>query len=936
MALIPCDSNKVIGPGQSGGGGVTPADAFTKYSQISGTQKGEATRKLLHKISQNAGYPCLSITVASSGIVYVCTTTYRLLSFKLENDKLTLIQNLNLLTPGLSGARTIKAVGSNLYLFDSEPNSKVLKIDISNPAGMFYVDTYDPGIVASIEPTEEYLFVAVNSPYEIRVLNAKTFEIISTFTNPNLYEAREMYIIDDFLFALSIGTTGQNARLFIINKSNPFNLKTQGSIELTDFPFGTGEAFALKVNNEKAYVVGQNTYVNIIDVSNKTNPSLLSSSRVRLITARINNIEIAGDYMVGVINDTDELFLYNVADPLNPFLVETTSTNADMNNPRTLSIVGNTALVVSSDSNYITLWDINGYYMSTFETGNMTIKGKTIMFDDVKISRNLDTWGWGSFNGVFVKNNILAKNLPVSQKIVRSYLDFPEVTYGYYITGDTIEFSGGIQNVSSIVGLTPGMTLVSEAFPAGTVINTVTPPSDITVSNGALGTYTGANLKVDPLYIELGNVTEYLIDDDIQCPYPLKVASSGSSGLVGLADNKYIYTGASGAAILGEIDANSFFALLGKFFISHLSPTARIFDITSDITSTIFMQNLIIFQTPPFSPQNLGTLQNMNVSTQVAQIRGWASGLTITNAFKIKMNDWSFTFGSGVGGTGLTIDGTVSNAIDIKGFDSTLASNESLFYFDPATVSTLQGKVLLNSNAAIGGSFFEAGSADEKSVKVKATACSVPDSTANSYSNALNQGGVQTELLEDQIRRINATFSSVSKERFENFPNGNEKYIGIDDFSATVHISITGLIVAGVNEVANFYIAKGNTDNTIVSFADAGGGEVLITTSQPHNLVDLDIILIEDTVNYDDDYSVTVVSSTELRITAVFVATETGTFAKILKFTKIPNKYSGDEKNTNIISQIELSKNDYIFPVVQHDNGSENWGTSDIQIVIRK
>jgi hypothetical protein len=157
-------NNKYIGNGGgNGGGGLTPADGFTKYSQITGTQKGEATRKLLHKISQNAGYPCLSITVASSGIVYVCTTTYRLLSFKLENDKLTLLQNLNLLGPGLSGARTIKAVGSNLYLFDSEPNSKVLKIDISNPAGMFYVDTYDPGIVGSMEPTEEFLYLLLQT-----------------------------------------------------------------------------------------------------------------------------------------------------------------------------------------------------------------------------------------------------------------------------------------------------------------------------------------------------------------------------------------------------------------------------------------------------------------------------------------------------------------------------------------------------------------------------------------------------------------------------------------------------------------------------------------------------------------------------------------------------------------------------------------------------
>jgi hypothetical protein len=393
-----------------------------------GTQKGIITRKLLYSYTYNSSYTFLSIAISSSGIVYVATNDYRLLSFKLENNSLILIQVLNLLTPGLNGARTIKIIGSYLYLFDSEPDSKVLKIDISNPAGMFYVDTFDPGIVTSMEPTEEYLFVGTSDPVdpdEIIVVNAKTFEEVSTFTDPDLFAPREMYVIDDYLFALSIGEAGQNARLFIIDKSDPFNLKTQGSLELTDFPFGTGEAFALKINNEKAYVVGQNTYVNIIDVSNKTNPSLLSSSRVKLISSRINNIAVFGDYLIGVINDTDEVFLYNVADSINPFLVEDTTTHPDVDNPRTLVVYGNMALVVSYSKTTITFFDIRGYYTPLLETGNLTTKGKTLLLDDVKMSRNLDVWGWGSFNGIFVKNNILAKNLAKNVVGVNSVEDLP-------------------------------------------------------------------------------------------------------------------------------------------------------------------------------------------------------------------------------------------------------------------------------------------------------------------------------------------------------------------------------------------------------------------------------------------------------------------------------------------------------------------------------
>jgi surface protein len=69
---------------------------------------------------------------------------------------------------------------------------------------------------------------------------------------------------------------------------------------------------------------------------------------------------------------------------------------------------------------------------------------------------------------------------------------------------------------------------------------------------------------------------------------------------------------------------------------------------------------------------------------------------------------------------------------------------------------------------------------------------------------------------------------------------------------------------------------------SITAFADAGGGQVTVTTSAAHGLPNGHVMRISGTTNYDGYYEISNVAATTFRITATFVATETGTWQATL------------------------------------------------------
>jgi surface protein len=92
------------------------------------------------------------------------------------------------------------------------------------------------------------------------------------------------------------------------------------------------------------------------------------------------------------------------------------------------------------------------------------------------------------------------------------------------------------------------------------------------------------------------------------------------------------------------------------------------------------------------------------------------------------------------------------------------------------------------------------------------------------------------------------------------------------------------------------FTGSGWDTGSITAFADPGGGQVTVTTSAAHGYANNHVMRITGTTNYDGSYVISNVAATSFRITATFVATETGTWNATLQsgvtLSGVPAQYS--------------------------------------------
>jgi hypothetical protein len=327
---------------------------------------------------------------------------------------------------------------------------------------------------------------------------------------------------------------------------------------------------------------------------------------------------------------------------------------------------------------------------------------------------------------------------------------------------------------------------------------------------------------------------------------------------------------------------------------------------------------------------SLGTISDILVSVNVIRALGFANGLVLTDNAEVIIKTF-ITIGANSGTTHLTFNGTTQGNIQISGFSPTVQSNEFAFDFDTGTtfsgVATIMGCTMNDADLV-----FAATSYDNTTVGFKFLGNSnIPDSTSNAKIGALDEGGTQTLLDQNKIKRINATFSEVSSERFETNSIGNVEYVGFENVTAQLMSTITGTVSTGTNVNMNFFVVKGNSLNTIVSAANPGGGQVTITTSLAHGYSNGDRILQENTTSYNNEYVIAEVTSTTYEITETFVATETGTHGKAILTTKASNDFSGANKNTMLMAHAMMSTNDWMYVAVENTDSTAEWEIEGIQ-----
>lgn len=409
------------------------------------------------------------------------------------------------------------------------------------------------------------------------------------------------------------------------------------------------------------------------------------------------------------------------------------------------------------------------------------------------------------------------------------------------------------------------------------------------------------------------------------------------SNISGIADIEFrdsviTFTGTGDFLTLSDASSGSRF--LRTNLIMNSSGSATCFNFTTT-SSNIFcvIDNVGIIG---FTPFDMGTMDGMILISRDAQFLFFNAGLSLVNNDIIDIGTLS-TVGVNTTTTHLSIGGTTQGAIQITGYTPTIQSNESAIDFDTST--TYESVSVIGCvPKGVTDNFFESGSYDTTTVGFKFVGNTwIPDSTSNAYLNALDQSGVQTLLDQNVIQRINATFTEQGVERFSTDSAGTIEYLGNEEFTSSLLATLTGTVSTGTNIPINFYFAKGNSTNTITSFADAGGGDVTATTSSVHGYTTGDRIIIEDTTNYDSEYSITVLTTTTFSFTATWVATETGSHYQVLEFSKGSNTFtSTSTKNTSMVSQISLVMNDQLFLCVENTGNAGEWETNDIQSIYVK
>lgn len=410
---------------------------------------------------------------------------------------------------------------------------------------------------------------------------------------------------------------------------------------------------------------------------------------------------------------------------------------------------------------------------------------------------------------------------------------------------------------------------------------------------------------------------------------PFETSSPGDFSII---DSIINYSGTG--TLLDMASLSSFSFILRSTFI--FSAAGTLFDLNSVTAQTaLIIENMAVQWNPAF-PGGMGVISDISFGMQTGQFLFFATGLVLEDNAAVDIKT-IISVGANTGGTHLTVNGTTQQNVQISGYSTNIGSTEYGFYFDPTTA--FNGVVVL-AGSAISDPLraFQPGSFDQTTVGFKFLGnANIPDSTALLHMGALNQGGVSTTLSQNIVQRIVATFSAPDLERFTFTAWGNMEYLGGELSSFLLNSTITGTVATGTNIAVNFYLAVNNSGLLIDSMADGGAGTTVVaTTNQPHGYANGDRIIQENTTTYDGEFTIFNATSLTYEFTATWVITSIGFPAKVILDSKTSNDFSGQNKNTTMVTLEPMITGDILFLCVENVGNSANWLTEDIHAVLTK
>jgi hypothetical protein len=368
----------------------------------------------------------------------------------------------------------------------------------------------------------------------------------------------------------------------------------------------------------------------------------------------------------------------------------------------------------------------------------------------------------------------------------------------------------------------------------------------------------------------------------------------------------------------------------------YLTSTGTLFNLNSVAANTVVICNIVGWVSTA-GTASLGVISDATVSMDTVRSIGFGGGgLSFEDNDTITLSKYlSTATGSGI--THLTFNGTTQDDIQISRFSPEVTGSDFAFDFDTST--SFDGVVTVTSCTINDASkVYAATSYDDETVGFKFIGnANVADSTSHVDLTALDEAGTQTLLDQNKVKRIVATYSTPDAERFSITAAGNAEYIGLENTSLMVNATMTGTVSSGTNINFDFFIVQGDSNNTIASVADAGGGVLTVTTSAAHGYSNSDVVVQEGTTSYNDSYVIADVTSTTYNITETWVATETGTHGVVLQLSKSSNTFSGTNKNTSLITLLHsIPTNTWFYLACVNLDTVAEWETEDVHLIFTK
>jgi hypothetical protein len=946
------------------GGGRSLAEYFSRLSRSTGTQVGEITKKPKYVNSYSfSPFSPYSFQICASGLVLavVKDTSNEIKVVALKIQRIDAIEFLGELPIGteLTIASSIDMItikrGDFLYILGD--NDKIAKVDVSNPADMKLIvmfshpsmtnistmDFYNGFLLCPTESITPGKLHVIDTDCEMRYVNGIEDDT-GKFKDIKSIHVQGKFSICSRAVSSSVG------EVIIIDNNNIHYQLEMPLVGSNTFNLGYGLLKKGYVHNETAYYFAPSRMA-IVSIGNKSSPQpLLENFNIgELGFSVVFGSTVLGRYLVLTSTNFDTLGTLDINDFSSPELIEGFVQSVPyLDAVAEVHSYGQYVITIANISRNMVFWDVNGYSIPAAEIGSAVFQGKVNFNDAVRIGEELIVEKNIYGKTLNLDGNIIASNILKYAVPVHDIKDLPPLHYVEKIGTQSEGSTDILMSDTSLVFvnlLIEGQGIQDETF----IINVVT-NDYISISKPATEDITDNVYQIDG-HIDLddGPGTEFWIDTPVfKTPYWVKAASVESSGFGTKGESKYIYTG-RGAAFRGNLALFKFFAIIGKFFVSHTqSPSlTQIFALGAlpGQPATVFTENLVTFQSSA-EYLNIGSFTGLNLSQTVAQIVYWAFGLACTNPYKLKPSKISFSQGANaIGGTALSVGGSLTNIIDITGFDFTPTvegGNERFFYFDPVMVEAVADagyEIELIGNIMKGhkSQYWASGSATGADRGLKVLGCSpVPDSKANVYIYSISTFTTVFPSGEQNVYyRLNTGFTEKNKERFITTYLGTITYTGVSDILADVTLSLDGSALAGTNQNFEFCISKGNWDYpTIITITESPGfpGKVMLTFSD--DVTDIyeinEFLLIENSPAYKGGYIILDVSTNTVTLELLYTVSEGALgqiHSKVQTYATVKVKVSADTVHTAVETQINLVKNDYILPNIRRTSGNEDWKT---------